>query len=175
MLRKTEGRRSRGWQRMRSLDDITNSIDRNSGKLWEMVKDREACHAAVHGVTKSQTWIGDQTTTKGAMYCKLTCVSPSVWEVKHQAQERIGWKRSRCQIQEGCMDKCQCAKQTNRYCLTAEESRQRSYQGRGWNQPVSSTAIHLTSLLQASSLHRWWEGAKLAALNFFSFPLSDLW
>ena len=59
MLGKIEDKRKRGWQRMRWLDSTTNAMDLSLSKLQEIVKDREALHASVHGVSKSQTQLSD--------------------------------------------------------------------------------------------------------------------
>ena len=78
MLGKIEGRRRRGWERMRCLNGITDSIDMNLRKVWKTVKDREIWHAAVHGVSKSRTWLSGWTTTMKRNGKKNTF--PFIWK-----------------------------------------------------------------------------------------------
>ena len=87
MLERIEGRKRRGWQRMRWFDSITDSMNTNLSELREILEDRGAWHAAVHGVTKSWTGLKKR---QAKIYCQLICTPRMFFRLKTKVYRRNG-------------------------------------------------------------------------------------
>ena len=98
------GRRRRGWQRMRWLDGITDLIDMGLGRLWELVTDREALHAAIHGVARSRTRLSNWTKLKTThVYPEVALDRPSCLSSLREASLREALRRVGCRKErQGC-------------------------------------------------------------------------
>ena len=102
MLGKTKGKRRRGWQRMRWLDGITDSMDMNLSKLQETVEDRGAWHSAVHGVTKSWTRLSNWTTIPWVQICRPRAHSLPVFPAQAESWlSRCEWPQRKGRLRPG--------------------------------------------------------------------------
>ena len=144
MLWKTEGRRRRRRQRMTWLDGITDSMDMSLSKLWEVMENRGACHAIVHAVTNSRTWLGDWTTTQ-QQQCWCDC-----WNPRTQDTNRLCWSgKGKLKQSQGYL----CGKHMLRhpgFFINTPSSKRKQYWG---SDPLRHTTAVPLCKVQVPSAH----------------------